>query len=157
MPEELFIPMALAALMAALVLKPGRIVFALIAGMMASQAFRLSLFDNHGVMIGAFLIDLAVIVTLGEPYMSHPDKRARTVAMIGGMKLIGHAWAYTAIRGDGGIPHMVYTPYAWGICLAYLAQVAVAGGFFDGVGRRLDDYLRRSAPRVHHALWNVEG
>lgn len=156
MPDAVFLPAALTLLILAAVRRPSRIVWFLVAGLAASLALRLDMFDQSATFIGLFVIDLGVIVALGEPYTKHPNKRARSVAMLGGLKMLATAWVYMSFRAEE-FTSSDYHHYAWAIGIAYLAQVSIAGGFFDVVGRWVDDHLRRAAPRFHHALWYVEG
>lgn len=155
MSDAMFLPVAWLLLAVAAYQHPGRIVTLLAAGLIASLGLRAFDLTLARLLVSLFTIDLLVVVLLSEPFTQHPNKRAWCIALIGVGKMVATTIAYKTMRVRE-FTDSDYGHYAWCIGLAYLAQIVIAGGLFDGLGRWLDNYVRRSAPGFHHALFYVE-
>jgi hypothetical protein len=84
------------------------------------------------------MIDLAVVY--GMRFICY-GPRAYFVGLIG-LCAIGLRLSY--VSGD----HSFHLAYATAINAACLAQIAIGGGWADGMGRRIDDWLHRFMPRA---------
>jgi hypothetical protein len=121
-------------------------------------------------LIGAFLLSLLVTQTL------HGMDRSAALAVLDGFIVFVASRAWISdydTRGwwVGGLglikiglrlfysshPTVSHYLFAVSINCAFIAQVIIAGGILDGLGRRLADHLRNAGPRRARLLRNVEG
>lgn len=92
---------------------------------------------EHGRVI-PFLsaLDACMVVAMCVIWTRHHSHRARLVGTIGLAKCAWALWAYD-------FPHVDFYSYATALNAAFVAQVFVAGGFLDAVGRWIADMPRR--------------
>jgi len=125
----------------------------LIAGL--AGAFLLSLIVSetlHGMDRNAVfaVLDAFVVFVASRAWISDYDTRGWWVGGLGLIK-IGLRLGYSAEA------HVSHYLFAATINCAFVAQVVIAGGLLDGLGRRLADHLRSAGPRRARLLRNVDG
>ena len=91
-------------------------------------------------------LDACMVVAMAAIWTRHHSQRARVIGTIGLTKV---AWAMWAVSFN----HINYFSYATALNMAFVAQVIVAGGFVDAVGRWVDDLRRRAV----HGLVGLRG
>lgn len=106
-----------------------------------------------GVSQEAFLalLDYAVVFAMLMIWTKHDDMRAYTIGAIGLSKIV-FAFAFSP---SVGFLHAENWVFAAALNCAFAAQVLVAGGMVDGVGHRIDDFLRTHLPRRYRLLRNA--
>jgi hypothetical protein len=95
-------------------------------------------------------LDAAIVAYASRIWVSHNDMRGWWIGWLGFIKI-------SARLGYASNPAVSHYLFAAGINAAFFAQVIIAGGMLDGLGRRIADYLRHAGPRRARLLRNVEG
>jgi len=124
--------------------KSDRIVLTLLAGWIAASAIGPTIDDMHR-QVPLSVIDALIGVTMALLWTAKVDMRAWWIGVIGFAK-VGARITY--VSG----PYIDHWWFAAAINCALLLQIMVAGGLLDAIGHRLDDMLRRVAPRRHGLL-----
>lgn len=91
-------------------------------------------------------IDAMVCLAMAAIWAEYGSMRARAIGFIGLAKTGVTATTY-AIDA-----YTFNLDYALFIDAAFVAQVIVAGGWFDAMANRLDDSIARTLPRFHRLL-----
>lgn len=131
-----------------------RLVYWLAAGFVASVwlSYNLGGAERHVAM--AF-VDAAIVTAASKAWISHHDMRGWLIGGIGLLK-IGARLSFMA--GDPtNNSHISYWVFAAAMNAAFVAQVIVAGGFADELGKRIADRIRSAGPRRARLLRNVAG
>ena len=91
-------------------------------------------------------IDAVVCLAMAAIWATYGSMRARAIGFIGLAKTGVTAGLYVVD------PYSFNLDYALFIDAAFVAQVTVAGGWFDAMANRLDDSIARVLPRFHRLL-----
>ena len=126
-----------------------RMMLALAAAFVAAIAIANSL-SGIDRDVAMSILDAAIVAVASRIWISHHDTRGWWIGWLGLIK-IGGRFAYA---GNPAVSHYLF---AASINAAFIAQVIIAGGMLDGLGRRLAHYLRSAGPRRARLLRNVEG
>jgi len=102
--------------------------------------------DDNARAVGMILIDLATILALAEFRASPHD---RLVAAISLSLIVWRSASYVIVS------YMGHYPYAVAINCVVAAQLLIAGGFADDLGRRLDRWIDRLPRGIAGAVRNV--
>lgn len=129
--------------------KADRIVLVLLAGWVLASAVG-PLQNAMQRQVPLSVIDALIGVAMALLWTAADDMRAWWVGVIG-FANVGARLTY--ISG----PYIDHWWFAAALNCALFLQITIAGGLLDAVGHRLDDLLRRLAPRRHSLLRNGAG
>ena len=120
-----------------------------------SGAFIISLavsdaFTGIDRAVALSILDCAIVFAASRIWITYHDLRGWWIGMIGFGKI-------AARLGYASEPHVSHLVFAATVNTAFIAQVMIAGGMLDGLGRWIADYLRNAGPRRARLLRNVEG
>lgn len=96
------------------------------------------------------LLDAVIVAVASRAWINHHDLRGWWIGWLGLIK-IGARLLYAS---DSGVSHLQFAAV---VNIAFIAQVIIAGGMLDDLGRRIADHLRSAGPRRARLLRNVEG
>ena len=131
-----------------------RLVYWLGAAFAASAWIGINLtgIDMH---VALALLDAVIVFAASRAWISGYDLRGWWVGLIGLAK-IGVRLGFVTV-GHGIEYHVSFWVFAAAMNVAFAAQVIIAGGLCDELGRRIADYLSRAGPRRARLLRNVAG
>jgi hypothetical protein len=96
------------------------------------------------------LADAALVFIAAHAWTRHYDLRGWWISWMGFGKI--------ALRlGQSAEPFLDHWTFAAVLNATFIAQIIIAGGLADGLGRRIAHHLRSAGPRRARLLRNVEG
>jgi len=95
------------------------------------------------------VLDAVLVSFAAREWINHYDTRGWSIGLLG-LSKIGLRFGYATLD-------LNHTIFAAVINATFIAQVFIAGGMADGLGRRIADHLRSAGPRGARLLRNVEG
>lgn len=110
----------------------------------------LSGIDRHAALA---VLD-AVVVTVATRAWIHGDLRCWWIGFIGLAKIGGRLAMASSTPNNSD---MIFWEFAAAMNVAFAAQVIIAGGITDELGKRIADYLRSAGPLRARLLRNVAG
>lgn len=131
-----------------------RLIYWLGAAFVASAWIGMNLtgIDMH---VALALLDAVIVFAASRAWISRYDLRGWWVGLIGLAKIgvrLGFVTAATSNNSSAA-----FWAFAAFVNVAFAAQVIIAGGLCDELGRRIADYLGRSGPLRARLLRNVAG